>query len=133
MNIASFFIHKICHLKRGKKIKIVYFQLPCSGGKIPRFQFEEKKKLVSPNFWWNLHTECDLEKEKIVCMEISSPTRKKYWGKSGELFSPELEVWNPICLSAADIKKKELSRLSACVNLINKDYFKLQCWLFPEW
>ena len=44
MDIASFFIHKICHLKRGKKIKIVYFQLPCSGGKIPHFQFDEKKE-----------------------------------------------------------------------------------------
>ena len=37
-------------LKEGKNIKIVYCQLPCSGGKLPHFQFEGKKKLVSPNF-----------------------------------------------------------------------------------
>ena len=103
--------------QRGAKIsKIGYCQLPCSGGKLPHFQFEGKKKLVSPNFWWNLHTECDLEKENIVCMEISSQTIVE---NLANCFHRSWKYeWNPICLSAtADIKKRKLSRQSACVNL----------------
>ena len=73
------------------------------------FSICQKKKLVSPNFWWNLHTECDLEKLFIF----------------GNMFPREKTIKEILTYFAF----AEISKKTRCTKLVKYRKCNVHCWL----